>query len=355
MKATILLVCVLVAGLALVFWLKQSQKPAEAPNVVETPTIRPDADQPVVSNQSIAELRNLLVADYHSTNEHDAITSALTHELIAERLRTNAVFLDWASNVTKSVILRFVTNGSIPVYGSSGLTADSLQLCKVTANGMVGMYAEAVYDPNTTNEGPLEFIVEGGVHPTLLRVQNSYRLVSYQLSPERWARSQRKIGRMDWSGAVQPLDKEEANTLSRHAFREMTGLDLDSFHLGKTKIDSERILNPVASHPDVTVTGNLNARIYTPKDYLYPFVEFSYDDSDPMHSPFVSFSGQMVQTSPGRGEFVDLFAVVRKTEAVFELAEKFLGQGTWEESMLDNVHSLDTEQRGQIYRRIFQH
>jgi len=241
MKATILLVCVLVAGLALVFWLKQSQKPAEAPNVVETPTIRPDADQPVVSNQSIAELRNLLVADYHSTNEHDAITSALTHELIAERLRTNAVFLDWASNVTKSVILRFVTNGSIPVYGSSGLTADSLQLCKVTANGMVGMYAEAVYAPNTTNEGPLEFIVEGGVHPTRLRVQNSYRLVSYQLSPERWARSQRKIGRMDWSGAVQPLDKEEANTLSRHAFREMTGLDLDSFHLGKTKIDSERI------------------------------------------------------------------------------------------------------------------
>jgi hypothetical protein len=32
----------------------------------------------------------------------------------------------------------------------------------------------------------------------------------------------------------------------------------------------------------------------------------------------------------------------RKTEAIFELEEKFLGKGTWEQSMLTNVSSLNT-------------
>ena len=38
---------------------------------------------------------------------------------------------------------------------------------------------------------------------------------------------------------------------------------------------------------------------------------------------------------------------------IFELGEKFLGQGTWEQDMLDQVNSMDTEQRGQVYRRVF--
>jgi hypothetical protein len=63
----------------------------------------------------------------------------------------------------------------------------------------------------------------------------------------------------------------------------------------------------------------------------------------------------MVQTSPGRGEFVSLLAIVNKSEAVFELGEKFLGQGTWERNMLDQVNSMDTEQRGEVYRRLFVH
>ena len=96
----------------------------------------------------------------------------------------------------------------------------------------------------------------------------------------------------------------------------------------------------------------LGHKLFTPKDYVYPFAIFSYDDKRPIR---VAFSGEMVQTSAGRGEFVNLFAVVRKTEAIFELGEEFLGKGTWEQAILDNVHSLNTEQRGEVYRRIFQH
>jgi hypothetical protein len=309
----------------------------------------------VATNQSITNIRKLLVEDYHSTNEHDSMTSALAHQLIAEQLKTNTAFLEWASNATVSVILEFATNADVPIYGISGLTADTLQLDKVSVNGQVGLYAEAEYDRDPTNEGPLEFIVEGGIHPTLLRVQNRYRLITYQLSPQQWGRDGRKIGRMDWSQAAQPLAKEQVDTLARKAFHEMTGLDLSSFQIRQTKIDIEPIVNPDASHSGVTVTGNLNARLYTPQDKVYPFVEFRYDDTTPAHPANVAFSGQMVQTSTRQGQFVELFAVLRKTEAVYELGEKFLGQGTWEQPLLDHVNSLNTDQRGEVYRRIFSH
>jgi hypothetical protein len=306
----------------------------------------------VVTNLSAAELGKLLIADYHSTNEHEAITSALAHQLIAEQLRTNEAFLEWASNTVKAVIVRFVKEGNIPVYGAGGLSGDALRFQKVTVDGQVGLHAEAAYDPNPKTEGPLEFIVEGGTHPTILRVRNSYRVASYQLSSQDSHRSPRTIARMDWSGAVRPLDENNLNSLARRAFLEMTGQDLASFHLTNAKIESERVLNPNSSRSGVTVSGNLTAKLYSPNDYVYPFAAFSYDDGA---SRQVAFSGEMMQTSAGRGEFVEVFAVVRKTEAIFELGEKFLGQGTWEQAMLDNVRSLNTEQRGQIYRRIFQH
>jgi hypothetical protein len=63
----------------------------------------------------------------------------------------------------------------------------------------------------------------------------------------------------------------------------------------------------------------------------------------------------MVQTSPGHGEFVSLLAIVSKTEAVYELGEKFIGQGTWESNLLNQVNSMNTEQRGAVYRRLFVH
>lgn len=116
----------------------------------------------------------------------------------------------------------------------------------------------------------------------------------------------------------------------------------------------ERIRNPDAVHPEVAIAGNLTAKLYTPKDYLYPFADFRFDDSGAAHRANVAFSGEIVQTTPGHGEFVKLFAVVRKTEAIFELGEKFLGKGTWEQTLLDRVRSLNTDERGQIYRRVFQ-
>lgn len=355
MRPRILLVFGVLVIAIFALWLRHDRSSVGVPTTVQPETNHPVDAEIVATNQGIVEIRKLLVNDYHSTNEHDAITSALAHELIAEELRTNAVFLEWATNITKAVISHFTTNGNVPIYGLAGFTLNALQLDKVTVNGMVGIHAVATYDPDPTNEGPLEFIVEGGIHPTLLRVQNSYRLINYQLSPERWKQSPRDIGRMDWSSAVSPLDKGQVGTLAYHAFHEMTGLNLGGFQLETTKIDVQGILNPNAEHSGVSVTGNLNAKLYTPKDYRYPFAEFRYDDTTPKHEPHVAFSGQIVQTSLGHGEFVELSAVVRKTEAIFELGEKFLGRGTWEQSMLTNVSSLNTEQRGQIYKRIFQH
>ena len=307
------------------------------------------------TNRSVMELRELLNDDYHSTNEYVAMTSALAHQLTAERLRTNVAFLEWATNTTKSVILHFTAKRDIPIYGVVGLSEDSLQVDKVTVNGLVGMSCEAVYDPDPTNEGPLAFIVEGGIHPTILRVQNGFRTISYQLHPEYWRTGRRNIGRMDWSSAVRPLDERGVRELAYRAFREMTGLELDSFQLKTAMVHLPGVLNPNALHADVTTTGSLNAKLYTPEDYVYPFAEFRYDDTSPTNRMHVAFSGQMVQTSPGHGEFIELFAVVGKTEAIFELAERFLGQGTWEQDLLETVRSLDTEQRGQVYRRIFQH
>ena len=308
------------------------------------------------TSENIRDLRKLLVDDYHSTNEVDgkldSITSLLAHQLIAERLKTNDAFLKWATNAATSVIARFMLQGSSPIYGSRGFKVDALHFYKVTVSALTGFEAKADYDPNPSNEGPLDFMLEGGIRPTLLRVQNGYRMEGYQIDPESWKRAPRNIGRMDWSFSVAPLDKNQVDTLARRAFHEMTGLDLSDFN-AEAKIRTPEILNPEAVHSDVKVTGNINARLFSkPKDYVYPFAIFQYDKLDPA---LVFFSGEMVQTSAAHGEFVSLFAGVRKTEAIFELGEKFLGQGTWEQEFITKVRAMNTEERGQVYRRVFQH
>jgi len=184
-------------------------------------------------------------------------------------------------------------------------------------------------------------------------VQNAYRTERYQLNPTTtaWGRSRRNIGPMDWSGAVAPLDKGQVDELARKAFHAMTGMNLDSFNV-QTKIDIEKFPNPNAVHTDVTVASDSKIKILTPKDVVYPFAIIKYGDANSVHVPF---SGEMVQTSPGRGEFVSLLTIVNQSEAVFELGEKFLGQGNWERNMLDQVNSMNTEQRGEVYRRLFVH
>jgi len=139
--------------------------------------------------------------------------------------------------------------------------------------------------------------------------------------------------------------------LARKAFHAMTGMNLDSFNV-QTKIDIEKFPNPNAVHTDVTVASDSKIKILTPKDVVYPFAIIKYGDANSVHVPF---SGEMVQTSPGRGEFVSLLTIVNQSEAVFELGEKFLGQGNWERNMLDQVNSMNTEQRGEVYRRLFVH
>lgn len=296
----------------------------------------------------VEKLHSLLVGDYHSTNHQAAIKSAAAHELIAEQLRTNEAFLTWATNAAISAIVQFVSDGNVPVYGAAGLTADSLHFYKVTAFAPVGLEAEATYDPTPATEGSLVFVVDGGVHPTVSLVKNPYRIESYQLDPDSWNRYGRS-GQMDWSCAVSPLDKNWVDEEARNAFHEMTGLDLNSFNV-ETNIRMEKFLNKNAVHSGVTVTGSLQARLFTPKDYVYPFATFEYGNSNLTR---VTFEGEMVQTSPGRGEFVSLLAFLNKTQGIFELGEKFLGQGTWEQDMVDQIDAMSEEQREQVFRRTF--
>jgi hypothetical protein len=312
----------------------------------------PSASHPGgVTNAALPKLHTLLIDDYHSTNSQTSMTSAIAHKLIAEQLRTNEAFFEWATNIVKSSITHFVQNGSIPIYGSSGLTDEALKIRKVTVEAPVGLHAEAAYDPSPAVEGPLEFVVEGGIHPTMQLVQNAYRTERYQLNPPTWGRSPRKIPPMDWSCAVAPLDRQQVDGMARKAFQTMTGMNLDSFNV-QTKIDIEKFPNLNSVHADVTVASDSKIKILTPNDGVYPFAIVKYGDSNSVRVPFF---GEMVQTSPGRGEFVSLLAIVNKSEAVFELGEKFLGQGTWESNMLKQVNSMNTAQRGEVYSRLFVH
>lgn len=300
---------------------------------------------------SIIELKKVVVPAFPCTNFHDNITCAIAHQLIAEQLRTNDAFLNWASNAAKMTVLEFFEHQDVPVYRSAGLTAETLQIQNVTVNGLVGIYAELAYDPDPAHEGSLDFLVEGGIRPTILRIENGYRMAAHQLFPGYWDQCPRQIGRTDWSGATAPLDDSQINRLAQKAFYEMTGRELSSFHLQNTKIDTTGVPNPDAPQKAV-FTGNLSGKINSRNDFVYPFATFSFDDGNFFQ---VAFSGEMLQTTPGHGEFVELFAPMRKTEAIFELGEKFLGQGTWEQAMLDKVRSLNADERGQIYRRISLH
>src|SRR5215469_3641723 len=121
MKQNLLILTVIGAvaiTVAVVYWLHSSKN-----------TEPPQAVQP----RGNAELHTLLVDDYHSANSRTATKSAIAHELIVEQLRTNEAFLVWATNSVIMTITQFVQNGSIPIYGSSGLTRDALKFRKVTA------------------------------------------------------------------------------------------------------------------------------------------------------------------------------------------------------------------------------
>jgi hypothetical protein len=352
MRAKILIPVFGVLAIAVIVWfcfkpIAESERP---PATKAIPSAQgAGVSNEVVTNASALALRKLLVSDYHSTNAHVSVSSLLAHQLIAERLNTNEAFLEWATNAATTAIMRFVTNTEVPVYGAQDITPDSLEFDKVTADAPRGLEARAYFDPDPTNEGPLEFVVEGGVNPTIMMVRNTYRMESYQLDPDLWKTSPRHIGRMGWSGTSVPLDKKQVDTMAQNAFYEMTGRSLNSFNVG-SRIATDKILNHDAVHPGVTVTGNLNAKLFTPQDYVYPFATFQYGDSNFTKVPF---QGEMVQSAAGKGEFVELLVIARKQDALFELGEKFFGQGNWEQDVIDGVNSMNTEQRGQVYQRVF--
>ena len=157
---------------------------------------------------------------------------------------------------------------------------------------------------------------------------------------------------MNWSGAGTPLAKSSVQTMMGDAFKACSGLELSSFAV-EPKISFPKLLNTDVSHPSEKVAGdNSHAKLYSSKDYVYPFATFSTGYTNASQ---IAFEGEILQTSPGHGEFVSLSILQRNTDALFDLGEKFLGQGSWEKSVVDQVNSMNTEERGQVYRRIFRH
>lgn len=289
-----------------------------------------------------------------NTNHLASVTSAIAHQLVAERLRTNGAFYEWATNVAMTAIVQFVEQSGVPFYGTSGFSGDALHFDEVTANSQSGLWVVATYDPTPTKEGPLEFEVMGGVHPYIKRVRNAYRMASYQLDPSVWTRAPRNLGRLDWSGATSPIAKSQVDALAERAFNKMTGLDLSSFHV-QLNVDVEPVNNPYAKHPSFKVIygdGSPNAMLRSASDVLYPFASFKNEQVPTTH---IAFEGEMIQTGPGHVEFVYLDTLEKGNGEVFELGEKFFGKGPWEKQMFDEIESMDTDQRGQVYRRIFAH
>jgi hypothetical protein len=252
--------------------------------------------------------------------------------------------------MARTTITDFVKNERVSVYGTANFSADALQFDKVTVDSWNGLYARAYYDPTPNSEGPLEFVVEGGIHPLITRIQNGYRMEKYQLDSSLWTSAPRNLGHMDWSGATVPLDKSVVKTMVEQAFHELTGMDMALLHI-EPEISIPEVLNKDASHPGEIVAGeNPQARLYSSKDYVYPFAIFSIN-----YTNVILFEGEIVQTSAGRGVFVSITTLKRNTLALFDFGEKFLGQGTWEKNMLDQVNSMNSEQRGEVYRRMFKH
>jgi hypothetical protein len=290
------------------------------------------------TSQSADELRTLL-RQHSSTNNDQVIASALAGQLIAEQLRTNRAFLMWATNTARNSISRLL-GAKLPIYGVTNISPDDIRIDAVTAMARTGVRAECSY-------GSLYIVVEGGTNPIVTMVKDPYHLADYLLDLPRGREPK------EWSQAQSPLDKDQVDRMARAAFMVMTGRDLDSFNVQAT-IKTPEVLNRNVEHPEVKVTGVPGAKLISRHDNVYPFAFFSYS---PPSSSYRPFSGELMQTKPGSGEFVRLFAPVGTPDAVFALAEKFLGSqsGLWEQSLLSEVRSMPEKEQAEVYRRMFAH
>ena len=334
-KAAIFAACVLVFLLIVVLAVRfggkheRAERPAQRTESVVT--------NPVQQTNGFAGLHQVL-RNYGSTNDDAFMTSILVRQLIAEQLLANEDFLEWATNASRCAVVKHLLGGNIPIYEISKVTPDDLMIEHVTVFAKSGLHVDIHC------HGFL-ITVDGGTNLIVTLVENPYKMEDYQLDHRR--------ERMDWSHALRPLDKSATDRMARDAFTQMTGRNLNEFKV-TPDILIPAIPNFDVRRHDVQVTGIPGANIISSKDKSYPFAEFWYRIPGSSYCPF---DGEVVQISDGKGEFVKLFAPVGVSDAMLTLAEKFLAPQSenWEQNILNQVRSLNTEQRGEVYQRVFHH
>jgi len=339
-----ILLAIGVLSLALVVLLRSGSKPGTAITapmrtasaMSPTSDIRRDATS---TNNSRGMLQD--IAANVSMTATGAVAGYEVRQIIAEHLRTNEPFLRWATNTVTSAVTKLATNANIPIYGARGLTPGKLQV-SVDVKPVGGLYAEAVYDPDTNSEGPLSFGVEGGTNPLIVLVQNQYRMSSYQLDPQSWGSQQypRNVGRMDWAGATAPLDATQVEAVARQAYFAMTANEVPPTLVAK--IDISPTTDPRVQDPSVKVIGKQGATVATVNNQRYPFAIFQFGEPGTLNQPF---SGEMVQTEPGQAQVVNLVLAANLRGAVLELGDQFLGASSenWAQEVLSSVGSTPPE------------
>ena len=293
---------------------------------------------PVAQTNGLVKLHQVL-RDYGSTNNESFMTSILVRQLIAEQLLANEGFLEWGTNAAKMAIVKFL-NGDVPIYEVSNVNPDDLKIEHVTVFAKSGLHVDIRYHA-------LQITVDGGTNLIVTMVENPYKMEDYQIDPSH------RRERMDWSHAARPLDKHLVDRMARDAFAQMTARNLDEFKV-TPDIQTPDILNFDVKRPDVQVTGIPGANLISSTDKVYLFAQFFYRIQGSAYCPF---NGEVVQTSDGHGEFVKLFAPVGSPDAMLSLAKKFLAPQSenWDQNLLDQVRSMNTEQQGEVYRRVFSH
>jgi hypothetical protein len=154
---------------------------------------------------------------------------------------------------------------------------------------------------------------------------------------------------MDWGEATSPMDTSGVEAAARAAYFAMTGAQMPDGL--QAKIDAPTITDPMVSDPSVQVTGNPNATVATVNNQRFPFVDFEF--VNPASGDRI-LSGEMVQSSAGTGEFVELFTTQSRfsvQNSIIDLGQMFLSpSGEWAQDVLSG---LGTTSQEEVLKRVW--
>ncbi len=275
-----------------------------------------------------------------------AITSYEIRGMIADRLRTNEAFCEWATSAVVTAVCNLAQNPNFSIYGTTGLSSNDLNI-SVDVVSVGGLRGTASYAPDTNSEESVEFVVEGGTNACVSMVQNRCRAFDYQTDEANFQTPTNPghVGHMDWGNAKQPLSTNQLVEMSREAYSAMTGKWLAG--TVQAKIDESAVIDPTIADPSVQVIGTPGARVATTLNRRYPYAWVSFAATNASFQPF---NGELFQTRTGRGEFVKMIAFGRSKDqvqtAVFQLADQFLTPEStnWAQEVLTNVGSTPPDQ-----------